>query len=129
MPRYANMQERIQANTVMEWNQTLQSYCWIWIGARNSRGYGKMSIRIKRGPRKGKVKSCLAHRESYKAFKAKKRLTEKSVVRHRCDIQLCCAPDHLLHGEQVDNVADCVKRGRHVCGYNVWQQRKREEVL
>lgn len=38
------------------------------------------------------------------------------VVRHTCDNPRCINPEHLIGGTQVDNMQDCVKRGRHSYG-------------
>jgi hypothetical protein len=34
------------------------------------------------------------------------------VVRHRCDNPRCINPEHLEIGTQLDNVRDCIERGR-----------------
>jgi len=67
--KYESMQQRIIANTVIYPFPWPWSPCWIWLGKINSAGYGIISIRFKRGPRKGKVKSALVHRIAYAAFK------------------------------------------------------------
>jgi hypothetical protein len=33
-------------------------------------------------------------------------------VCHRCDVPLCCNPNHLFLGTQADNLADCRAKGR-----------------
>lgn len=38
-------------------------------------------------------------------------IPEGHVVRHTCDNQSCCNPDHLVTGTQKDNIADCIARG------------------
>ena len=35
------------------------------------------------------------------------------VVMHTCDNKLCINPEHLVGGNQSDNIKDCVKKGRH----------------
>jgi hypothetical protein len=78
--------------------------CWEWQGGklnnRNGQNYGIASI--------GKSKTELAHR-----FVA--RLTEdidNQVVQHRCDNPLCVRPDHLVVGDQKQNMQDMYRKGR-----------------
>jgi len=113
--KYESMQHRIIANSV-PMPGPLATECWIWLGARNG-AYGKLMTRFKRGPRKGQVKTCFAHRESFKAFK-NKRLVPKSPVRHTCDTPMCVNPDHLIGNSTYKaNNRDTVKRGRHANMY------------
>jgi len=42
------------------------------------------------------------------------RRKQRLVVRHSCDIKLCCNPKCLLLGTQKDNMADMDARGRRV---------------
>lgn len=106
MRKYRNLEERILANTVRE------GECWIWIGRRSNSGYGVITLRWKSGPRKGKVRTALAHRIVLQVFKGH-RMTPRSVAMHLCDNKLCCNPEHLHKGRQKDNVRDCVTKGRH----------------
>ncbi|WP_175172401.1 HNH endonuclease [Achromobacter pestifer] len=107
------MAERILANTMISDELTHNGTpCWLWIGARNASGYGKMSMRFKKGPRKGKVKSALAHRVALVEMGGC-RLNSKSVVMHLCNNRLCCNPAHLKGGTQRKNVQQCVAEGRH----------------
>jgi hypothetical protein len=82
------------------------------MGPRNSSGYGMVGMRWKRGPRKGKVGNRLVHRLALALFN-KIRLTAKSVVRHRCNVKLCCNPHHLLKGSSKQNQADVIAAGNH----------------
>lgn len=110
---YANLAERILANTMISDELSHNGTpCWLWIGARNASGYGKMNMRFKKGPRKGKVKSALAHRVALVEMGGR-RLNSKSVVMHLCNNRLCCNPAHLQGGTQRKNVQQCVAEGRH----------------
>ena len=114
MPRYRDLIDRLLSNSYMEDG----SECWIWMGPRTWNGYGKITRRLKRGPRKGKVKTDLVHRVAYCAFMGIRMISPKSVVRHSCDIPLCINPAHLIKGSQKQNMIDCVTRGRHRNGYS-----------
>lgn len=118
MPRkYASMRERILANSVeslySSWNGIP---CRLWQGAttvnRSGVRYGKISVRIKRGPNKGKIRSAKAHREALKAFTGR-RLTPRMTAKHRCNVPLCVEWRHLAGGSQRSNVRQCVDEGRH----------------
>lgn len=111
--KYANLGERLIANSMLGDMPTYADQpCWIWTGEvnRNRSGmlYGRLSMRYKSGPRKGKVRKIAAHRASVQAFHQGKRITPKTVVMH-----LCNNSAHLMGGTQVKNVRQCVKDGRH----------------
>jgi len=116
MRKYASMQERILANSHESEHWSHDGIpCRIWDGAkstnRSGKRYGKISIRIKKGPRKGKIRSAAAHREAVKA--SGRRLTTKSVAKHLCNNTLCVEERHLVGGSQRSNVRQCVVEGRH----------------
>jgi len=116
------MQERLIANSVVSdrffWNGTP---CWEWIGkyVYSNRGlaYGQLNVRIKSGPRKGKVRSERAHRVALRAFKGRY-LGKRYVGGHSCNISWCINPDHLVGGTQQANVRKTVREGRHRNQYN-----------
>lgn len=118
--KYPSLEDRIIANSVpseeFAWNG---SRCWDWIGAvkvnRSGMKYGRIARRIKRGPRKGKVKTDAAHRVALKAFTGRY-LGAKMVVKHLCNNSLCVNPAHLQGGTQRANVRQCVREGRHKPG-------------
>lgn len=115
--KYPSMQERILANSHESEHWSYNGIpCRIWDGAtsvnRAGMRYGKISVRIKRGPRKGKVRSTLAHREAIKAFTGR-RLPARCVGKHLCNMTLCVEPRHLVGGTQRSNVRQCVEEGRH----------------
>src|SRR5690606_2215605 len=55
-----------------------------------------------------------AHIASYLLFKGD--IPTGKVVRHVCDNRGCVNPEHLILGTQKDNIHDCIKRKRFVCG-------------
>jgi hypothetical protein len=78
------------------------SGCWIWLGAVSKYGYGTFQRPDSRIPR-------TAHRFSYEAFTGD-RVKLPWQVNHRCDVKLCCNPDHLYKGTQSDNFRDMLQR-------------------
>lgn len=114
MPRqYPDMAHRIIAHTIMDWDGglTLGEPCWVWVSATNN-VYGVMGSKWLRGPRKGRSRTLLAHREAIPAFTGR-RLTKGMVAKHLCNQPLCCNPHHLRGGSQSSNMKQCVAEGRH----------------
>lgn len=92
--------------------------CWIWTGARDSKGYGRFSVGNSRRPDGRRRNSMVgAHRLSYEfhvgpipngpGFHG-------ICVLHRCDNPSCVRPDHLFIGTNADNVRDMDTKGRRV---------------
>jgi len=73
--------------------------CWVWLGARNRRGYGTHNAR------------SWAHRTSWEWTNGRS-VPKGFVVCHACDNPTCVNPDHLWLGTQGDNVRDAVQKGR-----------------
>lgn len=121
MPKYESMHERLLANSVradIVGDYSCfhgETFCWLWLGTRNSNGYGLCGIRMKRGPRKGKVVPQLAHRLSLKTFKNRV-ISGRKVVKHLCNVRTCINPDHLQGGTAFTNMRQCVREGRHWSG-------------
>lgn len=76
--------------------------CWIWKGATQNKGYGKLSFRGK--------KTAVASRVSYELFKGP--LEGKLLVCHTCDNPSCVNPEHLFLGSNMENMLDMVEKGR-----------------
>lgn len=79
--------------------------CWLWQGAKNNQGYGKISV----GGRKGYF--IAAHRAAYQL--AKGEIPDGLFVLHTCDTPACCNPAHLKVGTHKDNMRDMVAKKRH----------------
>lgn len=110
---YDSLQHRIIANSIqVPYTDYAGTPCWFWMGTRNNYGYGTISLRWQRGPRKGQTRKAYAHRMSVIAFK-NRRLSPRQVVMHLCNSPWCVNPDHLVGGTQKKNVQQCVKEGRH----------------
>ena len=80
--------------------------CHLWTGERTSNGYGRFDTGGRRRVRAHKVAYALAF-----GF-----VPAGLVVRHKCDTPLCCRPGHLTIGTQLQNMRDCVERGRQAQG-------------
>lgn len=61
------------------------SMCWLWTGAKNSKGYASVT--------NGKGRSALAHRMVYEMFVAP--IPEGLTIDHLCRIHRCINPEHL----------------------------------
>lgn len=76
--------------------------CWLWIGALNDSGYGKLTA--------NGSKAYRAHRFSYELENGP--LAAGACVLHRCDTRRCVRPDHLFEGTRSENNADTKSKGR-----------------
>lgn len=75
--------------------------CWIYTGRKNINGYGEVGMR-------GSQKTT--HRLIWEfAFGAP---PDHLMVLHRCDIRSCVNPSHLFLGTALDNMRDCMAKGR-----------------
>jgi len=85
---------------------TITDSCWIWIGAKNKRGYGLFSFRNK--------KSITTHRVSYILYRGE--IPEGKLICHTCDNPSCINPQHLWAGTTQQNTRDMVIKGRSLRG-------------
>ena len=104
-PALAPFRERLAKslsdNSIPEPN----SGCLLWIGAVKPGGYGNLGI-------KPEGRTYIAHRAAYEV--AYGTIPTGLKVLHKCDNPPCINPLHLFLGTQLDNIRDCVSKGRHV---------------
>lgn len=77
--------------------------CWEWIGLKIKIGYGSLWW---------SDKMWLAHRISWTLHFGE--IPNGKFVLHKCDNRACVRPSHLFLGTQLDNVRDCISKGRFV---------------
>lgn len=75
--------------------------CWLWLGGSRGVGYGAFRV--------GRV-VVDAHRLAFVLGGGE--LGPGQLVCHRCDVRLCCNPEHLFAGSPTDNVRDMIAKGR-----------------
>ena len=81
--------------------------CWIWTGATDAFGYGRVTLPRPRRP-------GLAHRAAYELWRGS--IPSGLWVLHRCDNPKCVNPSHLFLGTPQDNVRDMTSKSRQARG-------------
>jgi hypothetical protein len=80
-----------------------ESGCWLWIGATNAQGYGRIKV--------GSTPSR-AHRVAWAMHYGA--IPAGMDVLHKCDTPSCVNPDHLFLGGDAENAMDRERKGRGV---------------
>lgn len=93
---------------------TKQEGCWLWNGALDKDGYGSAKLRGRRAEK--------AQRLSYRLHNGP--VAADDLVCHSCDNPQCVNPGHLFLGTPLDNKTDCVSKGRHVKGDELYWKAK-----
>lgn len=100
--------------------------CWPWLRCLDEGGYGLFGIvQLHRSQR-----IVRAHRFSYELTYGT--IPEEAQVLHQCDFRACCNPFHLFLGDNAQNVADKMAKGRHraqQCGAGNTQARLTNEDI
>lgn len=78
--------------------------CWVWTGATNGVGYGKISV----GGHGGRL--IFTHRLAWELTNGE--IPEGLFACHKCDNRLCCNPSHIFLGTNADNLRDASVKGR-----------------
>jgi hypothetical protein len=94
---YASLKERLEANSKIGRKVIRGVKCKLWNGAKNNRGYGKLSRRD--GER---VYSVSVHKVAFVEVHGKK-LPKGHDVSHLCDIRNCWEKKHLVAEKHRDN--------------------------
>lgn len=77
--------------------------CWVWLGSKSKRGYGKIGVGGGKSPQG-------VHRVMWELVNGP--IPTGLFVCHHCDNPPCCNPDHLFVGTAKDNVQDAISKGR-----------------
>ena len=84
------------------WHPELEgTKCWLWTGCKHTYGYGLFGVEDQ--------KMQLAHRYAY--FLTQGHYPYPQGL-HKCDNPSCCNPEHIFEGNDADNVADMMSKGR-----------------
>jgi hypothetical protein len=79
--------------------------CWLWNSSKRPKGYGYFTIYVE-----GQEVRFYAHRFAYTSIYGP--IENRLYVLHRCDVPLCCRPDHLFLGTLRENSHDMMQKGR-----------------
>src|ERR1700694_5169324 len=95
LPLYERIFNRVEKNE--------ETGCWIWLGAKNKKGYGSIGS-------SPYTKDSQTHRISWVLHFGP--IPDGLHVLHRCDTPACVSPHHLFLGTNQQNVDDKMSKGR-----------------
>lgn len=84
--------------------------CWLWLGCKNSTGYGSMTVSQKVYSA-DRIVFALSN-PGLISMEAPKDKRLKQFILHKCDNRLCCNPNHMFLGNYDDNNKDAKAKGR-----------------
>lgn len=85
--------------------------CWLWTGSLRH-GYGQFWVKAADGTRKLRGAHQVAYELQIGPIPTDGPGVHGFEVCHRCDVRACVRGDHLFIGTQLDNVRDCIAKGR-----------------
>ena len=83
--------------------------CWIFQGCVAPNGYGHGAAPHKKSERVHRTAFLIAN-----GWLPRGKGGSSLLIRHTCDVRLCCNPEHLIVGTALDNVNDAISRDRAV---------------
>lgn len=96
-PRNGTPIERVLRRVVHE-DRGHSTPCWIWMGALDPRGYGRVGARRADGSHS----VAFTHRVTFEHFKGP--LADDHEPDHLCRTRACCNPDHLEGVTRAENM-------------------------
>lgn len=79
--------------------------CWLWTGSLQQSNYGQFWT--------GDYQTT-AHRFSWEIHNGN--IPKGYDICHVCDVKICVNPEHLFLGTRLDNMKDCINKGRTAKG-------------
>lgn len=95
--------------------------CWLWTGATDGKGYGKLQIGTLKAP-KLRIASRLA-------WLLETGVEANGQVLHHCDVRACVRFSHLFEGTVADNMRDKKQKGRAPHGEDIHQSKLTEDQV
>ena len=116
MQRITDRSLRRRGPLAQPYNERFEDYispepnsgCWLWDGNKSADRYPKIWVN---------GTGISAHRFSYEKYRGQ--IPAGLCVCHHCDVPICVNPDHLFLGTHADNVADKMRKDRHIKGVEV----------
>lgn len=104
LTRHGRLDKESYAEKIFKNSKAMSSGCIEWQGYKNKGGYGR---------RRFNGEKHLVHRMVYSLVHGGRIIPFGLLVCHKCDNPACINPAHLFLGTQMDNINDCVKKGRN----------------
>ncbi len=105
--RYDSLFERLVANSAVPDDQLESTGCWLWLGTKDRKGYGLVSVRV---PGKKSPVGRRAHRLMKEIMLGRPLDPNDETVEHLCLATSCINPDHTILLTRAENTADMQRR-------------------